>query len=100
MHAVEWAGGDFGLLEVEAAKAEGVKAREGAGINEDFQAGWAATFEELLNYWWEEENNEQRNMFRSSSKNGKKRRRKKWSDLCSLPCGCESQRGSHLSLLG
>ena len=59
MHAEEWAGGDFGLLEIEAAKAEGVEAREGAGINENLQAGGAATFEELLNYWWGEENNKE-----------------------------------------
>ena len=72
MHAVEWAGGDFGLLEIEAAKAEGMKAREAARVNEDLQAGGAATFEELLNYWWEEWNNKERNMFRSSCKNGKK----------------------------
>ena len=52
LHAVEWAGGDFGLLEIEAAKAEGVKAREGTRINEDFQAGGAAAFEELFNCWW------------------------------------------------
>ena len=72
LHAVEWAGGDFGLLEIEATKAEGVKAGEGAGINEDLQALGAAAFEELLNYWWDEEKNNERNMFRSSSNNGKK----------------------------
>ena len=54
MHAVEWAGGGFGLLEIEAAKAEGVKAWEGARINEDLLAFGAATLEELLNYWWQE----------------------------------------------
>jgi hypothetical protein len=47
---VEWAGGDFGLLVLKAAMAEGVEAREGAGINEDLQAGWTAALEELLNY--------------------------------------------------
>ena len=73
MHAVEWAGGDFGLLEIEAAKAEGVKAREGAGVNEDLQAVGAATFEELLNYWWKEEKNKERNMFKLSSNNGKQK---------------------------
>ena len=77
MHAQEWAGGDLGLLIIEAAKAEGVKAREGAGVNEDLLAFRAATFEELLNYWWEEWNNKERNMFRSSRQQWKKKRRRK-----------------------